>query len=76
MATRIDNIRDQQETLGKDKHFELKKANGDVFKPNIFIDIEDNKMSKIWVENNGEVLIPDEALLALKKRLTWMTGTA
>jgi len=74
MATRLEDFRTRDATLSGDAHFELKNAKGEVFKPNIFIDIEDNGMVRIWVESGGEVLIPDEASIPLKNRLTWMTA--
>ena len=74
MATRLQDIREQEAELNKEIRKEL-KHNGTVFHPNLFVEIDDNGI-RIWSENGETVTIPDTAVKPLKTVLAWMTGTA
>jgi len=73
MATRLEDYRERKTSMHTDARMELKN-NGVVFHPNLFVEITDEGV-KIWSEDGGSVVIPDDAIKSLKSRLTWMTGS-
>lgn len=75
MATRLEDIREQEATLQTELRKELKDADGNVFHPNLFIEVIKDGI-RIWSEDGSSVTLPDAAVKPLKVVLTWLLGTA
>ena len=74
MATRLADIRSREAGIVTEKRVELKDS-GEVFHPNIFVELIDDGV-RMWTEDGQGIVIPDAALADLKKRLTYLLGTA
>ncbi len=71
--TRLECFRSRKSELCGESCFELKTENEQPFKPNLFMNIVDEGL-KIWSEDGGSVVLPDDALKALKTRVIYLTG--
>ena len=75
MATRLADIRSREAGIVTEKRVELKDSKGEVFHPNVFVELVDDGV-RMWTEDGQGIVIPDAALADLKKRLTYLLGTA
>lgn len=71
--TRLEDFRTRKAGLCEERCCELKTENGQPFHPNLFMDLVDDGL-KIWVEDGGSVVLPDDALGPANSRLTYLLG--
>lgn len=69
--TRLECFREQKSGLCSEAHCELKDEEDKSFHPNLFMDIVDDGL-KIWSEDGGNVVLPDNALKAAESRITYL----
>ena len=69
--TRLECFRSRKSELCGESCFELKTENEQPFKPNLFMNIVDEGL-KIWSEDGGSVVLPDDALKAAESRLKYL----
>ena len=78
MATCLEDIRTQLDTLNSELRSEIKNS-GEPCQPNVFITLAPDGV-RIYSEHEGTevegITIPDGALGSLKTRLTYLLGTA